>query len=346
MPDALRPYRRLLEGWLPHARLDAPGDRLFDAYLTWKGPHGVVHYAVEEKRTLQTQDVRAVVERLKHRLGRRDRDRGVRLLLLAPFVRPEQAAVLERADVDYADLAGNAHLRGRHLFVHVEGRRPPKGQVQRTGRVYKAWVKTVLALLLRPELLTAPYRAIAEEGGVALGTVVACLADLAARGLIAERDGIRQFVDRPQLVGVWVQAYVDRLRPRLEERRFQIRAANKKELWARLRNVLAKRDVPWVITGADAAERLTHYFHVEETEIYAPTGLFDDRNLQKALVAQPAARAGNLLVIDPPAPGALHTAKRAMVPVAAHLLAYAELRYRGTPQAAEAAELLLPHVLE
>ena len=60
MPDALRPYRRLLEGWLPHARLDAPGDRLFDAYLTWKGPHGVVHYAVEEKRTLPTQDVRGV----------------------------------------------------------------------------------------------------------------------------------------------------------------------------------------------------------------------------------------------------------------------------------------------
>jgi hypothetical protein len=74
--------------------------------------------------------------------------------------------------------------------------------------------------------------------------------------------------------------------------------------------------------------------------------VFDDRAIQKALVAQPAVRAGNLLVIEPPGPLAAPAAGNDTIPLAPDLLAYAELRYRGTEQAVEAAELLLPKVLD
>ncbi len=67
--------------------------------------------------------------------------------------------------------------------------------------------------------------------------------------------------------------------------------------------------------------------------------------MQKALVAQPAVRAGNLLVIEPPGPLAMPQAVPDGVPMAPDLLACAELRYRGTEQAREAADLLLPVVL-
>ncbi len=66
---------------------------------------------------------------------------------------------------------------------------------------------------------------------------------------------------------------------------------------------------------------------------------------QKALVAQPAVRGGNLLVIEPPGPLAIPDAIGETIPAAPDLLAYAELRYRGTGQATEAADLLLPRVL-
>jgi hypothetical protein len=88
-----------------------------------------------------------------------------------------------------------------------------------------------------------------------------------------------------QLVALWVQAYVDVLRPKLTERRFQVRAETKPAIWARLGDVLAKRDVRWALTGADAAERTTNYFHAEDTEIYAPVSAFDDREILKRLVA-------------------------------------------------------------
>jgi len=142
-----------------------------------------------------------------------------------------------------------------------------------------------------------------------------------------------------------VQAYVEALRPKLPERRLQVRVDGKAELGARLADVLRERHIRWALTGADAADRQTHFFRAEETEIYAPVAVFEDRGVQRALVAQPAVRAGNLLVIEPPGPLAIPPAAQADVPVAPALLAYAELRYRGTDQALEAADLLLPQVL-
>ena len=170
--------------------------------------------------------------------------------------------------------------------------------------------------------------------------------DLKARGLMLNgKDGGR-VADRHALAALWVQAYVEGLRPKLHVRRFQIRAEGKPEIWTRLRTVLAAREQEWALTGADAAERRTHFFRGDETEIYAPIRVFEDREIQKALVAQPAARGGNLLVIDPPGPLAIAAEMDDGLPVAPDLLVYAELRYRGAGQALEAAELILPHVFD
>ncbi len=179
---------------------------------------------------------------------------------------------------------------------------------------------------------------------MALGTVAQCVTDLTARGLVQEGKDGRRLVDRDALVALWVQAYVDVLRPRLKARRFQVRAEAKPDLWARLEVTLARHHIQWALTGADAAERRTHFFRAEDTEIYAPVDAID-RETQKALIAQPVERGGNLLVIEPPGPLARPTLVEPGLPVAPDLLAYAELRYRGTEQALEAAQLLLPTVL-
>ena len=347
----LQPYLALLATWMPgaetRARKTAAKLARFDALLAWKGqgPKGTIRYLIEEKRHLQHQDVRVIIDQLQRWQDQLPHaERGARLLLVAPTVRPHQAAILERAGIDYVDLAGNAHLAGPGVLVHVEGRQTAKQPVVQRGRPNKGWVKTVLTLLVQPEIVTGPYRPLAERAQVALGTVAGCINDLTARGLVHEGKDGRRIADRQQLVALWVQAYVDVLRPRLEERRFQIRADNKPEIWERLRDVLGKRKVRWALTGADAAERRTHFFRAGETEIYAPIGVFDDRTLQKELVAQPAG-AGNLLVIEPPAPVATPPGIANEPPMTPDLLAYAELRYRGTAQALEAAEIVLPAVI-
>jgi len=342
----LEPYRAVLRPLVPKAQLRAAARPLpFHGLLTLTCGPGVQRYLVEEKRHLRFQDAAVIADQmLRRRAELPDEHAADGLLLLAPHVRPQHGAILELAGIDYIDLAGNAHLQAPGLFVHVEGRKPAKEPVRGPQRPHKAWVKTVMALLVQPDLIHAPYRTIAERSDVALGTVGGCINDLVLRGAIVERKAGRELADWPALVATWVTAYVEALRPKLKERRLQVRAEDKAELLARLADVLRKR-TPWALTGADAAGRRTHFFRADETEIYAPVDVFDDRGLQKALVAQPAARAGNLLVIEPPGPLAIPLPPYEGLPVAPDLLAYAELRYRGTEQANEAADLLLPLIL-
>jgi hypothetical protein len=341
-------YRPALNQWMPKAEVRPPAGPLgrFDGLLALRVAGKAVRYLIEEKRHFRHQDAAVVAEQLTRRRAALPRAHADdRILLLAPHVREQQAPVLERAGIDYIDLAGNAHLNAPGLFVHVQGRRPPKERLTAPARPHKGWVKTVMALLVRPDLADAPYRVLADEADVALGTAAKCMNDLTLRGLLRDQQGKRTLPNRLALVALWVQAYTEALRPTLIERRFHVRAGDKPQIWTRLQTVLGERGQGWALTGADAAGRRAHYFRAEETEIYAPVRLLDDREVQKALIAQPAARGGNLLVIAPPGPLAIPTTEIDIVPTAPDLLAYAELRYRGTGQALEAAELLLPQVL-
>jgi hypothetical protein len=342
------PYRAAIQRWMPGVDLRLPMKPLerFDGVITWKGLQGPVRYLVEQKKHLRYQDVRVVVEQvLRRRTEAGPEHQRDRILLLAPHIRPEQAAVLEHGQIDYVDLAGNAHLQLPGLLVHVEGRRPPKEPVRAPRRPNKGWIKSVMAILIRPDLVAVPYRIVAEQADVALGTIAGCMNDLVARGLLHEVKGVRQTTDRAALVALWVQAYVEALRPRLKERRFQIRADTKQEIHERLGAILRGQAVQWTLTGADAAQKHHNLFRAEETEIYAPLQALDNRDTQKALLAQPAAHNCNLLVIEPPGPLATRARANEALPLAPDLLTYAELRYRGTQQALEAAEMLLSQVL-
>lgn len=345
----LAAYEAVIREWLPTGKLRlAPRTQArFDAVLTWTTHDGrTLRYLLEEKRHLRHQDIALVVEqvkRLKHLLP--DPNAADRVLLLAPHIRPQQAAVLERAGIDYLDLVGNVHLNAPGLFVHIAGNQPPKEPAAAVLPTQRGWIKTVMAILIRPGLPDTPYRDVAEQAGVALGTVAKCMKDLERRGFFADGKDGRRIGDREALAALWVQGYVDGLRPKLAERRFQVRATDKPEIWARLQTFMEERRHRWALTGADAAARRTQFFRAQETEVYAPIHVFDDREAQTLLAAQPTGRGGNLLIIEPPGPLAIPFATPGELPLAPALLTYAELRYRGTEQALEAAELLLPMVM-
>jgi hypothetical protein len=329
-------YTPLITRWLPRATLTAGRPSGKQPQVTVRAKEG--RWVALVRPHFANQDAAMVADRLRQLTD----PGGGRALLLAPYVRQAQAQVLQDAGIDYVDLAGNAHIETRERFVHVEGKRPLRVPPRRL-RLTKGWVKTVMALLVEPGLLNQPYRTVALRADVAVGTVTACLKHLREHRYLAVRGADRQLNALPDLVALWVAAYGDIVRPRLAERRLQVPAGEKHDVWERLRARLAERKIGWALTGADAAERTEGHFHAETTEIYAPVTPFDDRHLLLALPAQPA-RGGNLLVIEPPGPLALDT-RDAGIPIAPLLLQYAELRYRATEQAGEAADLLLPKLL-
>ncbi len=360
MDTNLTRYRTVLERWLPGAGLTpdnqtSPAPDGPDAFLNWTAQGKPLTFVVEYKRHVATQDIRLVAAQLERHLTTAENLRGgaVRGLLLAPFIRPGQAAELRARGIDYVDLAGNVHLEGPGVHVHVEGKRPDKDERLRPGRLTRGWVKTVMALLVRPNLRPGPYRPIAAAAAVAAGTVGACMRDLETRGHV--KDGVhgRTFLNLPDLVALWVQTYGDVVRPRLRVRHFQMRDVQARARWDRLEGTLAPRQIAWALTGADGAAVRNDFFHAPETEVYADPAEFEKRDVLAELGAQPAVRHGNLRVIEPPGPLAVplrecaaHVGERpAEPPVAPLLLVYAELRLRRTDRANEAADLLLPQLL-
>lgn len=329
--------------WFPGAKIEHPPDAVVDAVLVWKGPKGPVRYAVEFKKHLPQLDIQVLARRLEQQAKNQRTKPVARPLLLAPYVPPKQAIFLRDRGIDYVDEAGNAHLHAPGVLVHIEGKRPGVTGTTRVG-ITKGWVKVVLAGLLHPALFEGPYHHLAVAAGVTAPTVMTCLRDLRRRGLLDARGRRRHLVGRRQLLPLWTEAYVNTLRPRLPERRFRMLVGDDIQAgWTRINDTLKAHRVAWCLTGAAAALQLTHYYRADVTEIYAAPREITDL-IARELKAQPTEGEANLVVIEPPIPGIVpKLAEPKMdLPMAPALLAYAELRFHGTGQAHEAAELLLP----
>ena len=312
--------------------------------LLWRGPRGAVHWVLEFKNHLPQQDIQVLANRLKQLVDTLPKARAtIRALLLAPYVPPKQAEFLRLRGIDYADDAGNVHLDAPGVLIHVEGKRPDRANAT-GGGITKGWVKVVLAGLIQPRLFEGPYHELAAAAGVTAPTVMTCLRDLQRRGLLDARGRQRRtLIGRRELLPLWTHAYVNTLRPRLKERRLRLQKDVPEALLHRVQDVLKAHHIAWCTTGATAALALTHYYQTDVTEIYAVPGAITDA-VARELRAQPTLNDANLLFIEPPIPNLVrHAAQGAVTfPTAPALLAYAELRYHGTGQANDAAELLLP----
>jgi hypothetical protein len=191
-------------------RLDHADTRLC---LRWSG--GRALYRVEAKRGLRPSTLGAVALRLK--------ELGPDALLVTDHVSPPLAERLRDLGIQFIDTAGNAFLTRPALLILVKGERPPE-RLHSSGpsRAFKAsGLRVLFALLSVPGLAGQPYRAIADQAGVAHGTVGWVMAELTQLGFLAEIGGQRRLLQPERLRRQWVEAYARTLRPKLLLRIFQ-----------------------------------------------------------------------------------------------------------------------------
>jgi len=186
------------------------------------------------------------------------------LLLIAPYITETTAARCRDLHLPFIDEAGNAYLEATGLFVYVTGKRRPL-QVK-SASAYRALtpagLRIVFALLNCPGLAAVPYREIAKEAKVALGSVGEVLADLEGRGhLASERPGSRRLLAPERLQEEWVTHYPIKLRPKLNPRRFTAPAPD----WWRGQDA---RQYHAYWGGEIAAEKLTGYLKPARVTLY------------------------------------------------------------------------------
>jgi hypothetical protein len=277
-------------------------------------PH---RYTVEIKRV----DRFAAIGQIKNQLEQFPRPG----LLVSERITPETANVCRELDVQFIDTHGNAYLHAPGLFVWVKGQRQlakdasdlAVAGLPRAGT--PTALRVIFALICQPELLNAPYRAIKQAAGVALGAVGWVFLDLNNRGYASggNRKGGRHFLERKRLIDEWVTQYPIKLRPRLSPRRFHTPDPN---WWQAV--IITKYEAQW--GGEVAADKLTGHLKPSTVTIYMHPNSAMRQNLTR-LVAE------NKLRADPAGEIEILEAFWEFPPEAAHpdvvppLLVYADL---------------------
>lgn len=191
---------------------------------------------------------------------------GFRQILVTRYVNPKLADRLREMDVPFMDTAGNAFVKEAPLVVFIKGVKPAPGQIRpepATRAFRPKGLQIIFAFLCNPGLENQPFRKIAENANVALGTVNLALTDLKHKGFLLDmgKRG-RKLVRKERLLKRWVEAYAEDLRPKLHLFRY---AAEDRDWWGDAE--IAGHGALW--GGEVAADTLTGYLKPATATIYA-----------------------------------------------------------------------------
>ena len=237
-----------------------------DATLTIEG-YEHLHFTAEIKRWAQQANLGALINQIKQL--------PFKGMLVADYVNPRMADKLRELDVPYIDVVGNAYVNEKPLYVFVKGiKNNPRNEIvhlaretQTRGRAFQqTGIKVLYALIREPELLNAPYREIAHATGVALGTVGWVINDLKQCGYLIEYDKKnRRLKNKKQLLNKWVEAYLEKLRPKLFLGTF---TTENDYWWIDQQDEMLRYGVK--LGGEVAAAKLTGHLKPEKITIYLP----------------------------------------------------------------------------
>lgn len=314
------------------------------------GPHATVRlepggrvFAVETRRWAQHRNLGALVDQI----GRLPQP----ALLVADYINPRLAERLRDRDVQFIDVAGNAYINQFPVYVYVTGNRPQRRTFPAaTGGTNRAFepkgLMVTYAFLCRPELLDAPYREIAQQADVAVGTVGGVLNGLKATQLIRPKGGKRGYhlVNCRKLLDRWVDAYPEKLKPTLLVGEFVAEAPD----WWKPIDI---RDYGGYWGGEIAGARYTHYLVPEVATVYLPpdqglAGLLRDARLRRA-TPETRNRGAPVLIYRPFWPAAPPDTANRLPDLVHPVLAYADLVATAEPRNLQVARQLYDeHIAE
>lgn len=253
------------------------GDRQVDAILQM--PSNDTQLLAEIKKWATHSNLGALIKQM----------RGVASigvgLLVADYINPNMAKKLREAGIQYIDVEGNAYLNQPPVFVCIKGNKPEArtGARKKTGKAFQpAGMKVVCAFLIDRELINAPYRKIADQAKVALGTVGEVIHDLLGQGILFESiDGAeRQMTDYDQLLDKWVEAYPTML---VNKYRLGTFTTDNPNWWREIQ--LDEFQAVW--GGEMAAGEYTDYLNAKDAVVYISKARMNDflkyAQLRKAL---------------------------------------------------------------
>lgn len=253
----------------PAVRMD---DRMIDAIIKVEG-YEALRFTAEIKKWVQQKNIGAMQEQIRRLPGTG--------MLVADYVNPNMADKMREMNIPFIDAAGNAFINEKPLYVFIKGNKQGKiTGVEQLGRAFNpTGIKVIHALLTNPGLINAPYREIHKAAGVAIGTIGWIFHDLKEAGFMVElHNKKRRLENKEKLIDRWVEAYLEKLRPKQLLGRF---TTDNENWWKPVD--LTVYGAKW--GGETAAAAMTEYLRAEKFTIYLPPKggeeLFRDARFRK-----------------------------------------------------------------
>jgi hypothetical protein len=190
------------------------------------------------------------------------------VFLFAPRVSPDRGAELEKAKVNYVDLAGNCHVKlGTSFIAHIEGKKVAPKPAAEKGMRAKG-LQVLLALLTDPRLVNAPLRDIAAAADdVSPQTVSDVRSRLVHEGWVLRNKRGHHWAPRgrDQALDLLLGGY-EQLAAHLLLGRFKSRPMPLPELERAFEKALQNHHFAW--GGGAALQRLNGYYRGTRTIVY------------------------------------------------------------------------------
>jgi len=312
-----------------------------DGLLVLSTDSGRFQYLCEVKRALNRPRLEHALASTTQRLKT-----GTRRLLLTDFVPGSLTDLLEQAQVDFVDAAGNMLLRwpGK-LYVHVKGMKPTRvAEATASFLTTPNGLRVLFALLAEPGGDVPAYRELSEQAAVSLGTVGRVALELRRRGFLEmQRRRKRRVLRRKrELLELWVGGYAQRLRPQLVIGRFR---SPDRELGDALKRFTGEGDegLRWALTGGFAADVLTGHYRGDQLVLFVDPW----SSTRAAALRWLPSVDGPITVLRMFWPDRVERTLEKGEPRVAHpLLVYAELLFQGREREVETAKLVYDQYLQ
>ncbi len=187
-------------------------------------------------------------------------------ILVADYINPNMGEKLKKVDIQFMDVVGNAYINQPPVYIYIKGNKPEPNTVDKgkTGKAFQpTGMRVVFAFLKDRKLINAPYREIAEQAQVALGTVGWVIKDLVAQGFLLEgaKKNQRKLTNIDHLIDKWVEAYPHKLK---EKQKIGIFTTNNHDWWKTIKP--EKFNAQW--GGEIAAALYTDYLNPKQSVVY------------------------------------------------------------------------------
>ncbi len=264
----------------------------FAGVFRFSGPWGEYYYYLKVVPKLSP----ALTDLVIHQIKTSPTPKNAHPLLLSHYISPQLAAKFKASGIEYADCAGNLLLNHLPLYVHISGQKhaPKAPGVDRLFRT--AGLKLIYVLLRNRLTVSATYRMLADDAGIALGAIGSLFGELEKRGnIILDEANNRTLCHIEELLQRWQLGYIETLRPRLLLQRCRQTAGFRiDQIPGQIRELNNGKDI--LIGGELGASLMTSGFAPDSAILYLSPEIQLKTMLQLHLTPDAS---GNVILIQP-----------------------------------------------